>query len=265
MLNPKQNCHILYKHIYKNPRADTYFHSHVTYIMLVQLLYLFLMTGFPTKESAPSFIFLVNFFLFVDYIMSTDNDTTPALTPSPDQPPSPSPPVITTTEAHAEDPSAKTPSTDVNEETAAPQEPSNVNFEQERTFFETNKDNLKNKIASLQSELEEERKLADTLANKDAADDAELAKIRQFLETNSEEVNSLHDEVKKINDALKELVKNNKSKQEELKAQSVEYASLVNSDQARHLAGKIKDIRTFIGQLEDFLVKEGVQGPKSPQ
>ena len=197
--------------------------------------------------------------------MSTENDTTPALTPSPDQPSSPPPPVTATTETPNEETTNKTPSTDVNEETAAPQEPSNVNFEKERIFFETNKDNLKNKIASLQSELEEERKLADTLANKDAADDAELAKIRQFLDTNSEEISSLHDVVKNINAALKELVKNNKLKQEELKAQSEEYASLVNSDQARHLAGKIKDIRTVLGQLEDFLVKEGVQGPKSPQ
>ena len=197
--------------------------------------------------------------------MSTENDTTPALPPSPDQPSSPPPPVTATTETPNEETTNKTPSTDVNEETAAPQEPSNVNFEKERIFFETNKDNLKNKIASLQSELEEERKLADTLANKDAADDAELAKIRQFLDTNSEEISSLHDVVKNINAALKELVKNNKLKQEELKAQSEEYASLVNSDQARHLAGKIKDIRTVLGQLEDFLVKEGVQGPKSPQ
>jgi chromosome segregation ATPase len=193
--------------------------------------------------------------------MSTDSDTPSALTPSPEQPL----PVTTATEIPNVEISNKTPPTDVNEENTSPQVPSNVNFEKERAFFETNKDNLKNKIAYLQSELEEERQLADTLADKDAADDAELANIRQFLNTNSDEISLLHNVVKNINDALKELVKNNKLKQEELKAQNEEYASLVNSDQARNLAGKIKDIRTILGQLEDFLVKEGVQGPKSPQ
>ena len=68
-----------------------------------------------------------------------------------------------------------------------------------------------------------------------------------------------------LNNSLKTLVKSNKAKQDELKSQNEEYASLVNSESARALAGKIKHIRTILGQLEDFLVKEGVQGPKSPQ
>ena len=193
--------------------------------------------------------------------MSTDSDASPAPMPSPTQPL----PLTTSADTPNVEISNKILPADVNEENTSPQVPSNVNFEKERAFFVTNKDNLKNKIAYLQSELEEERQLSDTLADKDAADDAELANIRQFLNTNSEEISLLHDVVKNINGALKELVKNNKLKQEELKAQNTEYASLVNSDKARDLAGKIKDIRTILGQLEDFLVKEGVQGPKSPQ
>ena len=141
----------------------------------------------------------------------------------------------------------------------------NVHFEKEKDFFETNKDSLKNKIASLQGELEEEKKLAESLASKDVADDAELINIQTFLTNNSQEIHSLHNVVTNLNTALKELVKNNKAKQEELQKQSEEYASLINSETARALANKIKNIRTILGQLEDFLVKEGVQGPNSPQ
>ena len=204
--------------------------------------------------------------------MSNPDETPPALPADETTSPSPETPAVEEKATPAVE--EKAPETPTKEETPAPNvseekptttDDTNVNFEKEREFFNANKDNLKNKIASLQSELEEEKKLAETLHAKDVADDTELNNIRAFLDNNNDEISSLHDVVNNLSNSLKTLVKSNKAKQDELKSQNEEYASLVNSESARALAGKIKHIRTILGQLEDFLVKEGVQGPNSPQ
>ena len=218
-------------------------------------------------------IFLVKIILYIDYIMSNPDVTQPVLEPTADDTSSPPAEISSIEETTTETPivEEKVGEPPAEEESKDEEKPaekasdSNVNFEKEREFFNTNKDSIKNKIASLQSELEEEKNLSQTLTAKDVADDAELLKIQSFLSDNEGEINSLHDVVTHLNTSLKEMVKNNKEKQEELKNQSEEYASLVDSSTARDLAGKIKNIRTILAQLEDFLVKEGVQGPNSPQ
>lgn len=141
----------------------------------------------------------------------------------------------------------------------------NVNFEKEREFFENNRDNINNRIASLQREMTEEQNLSETLATRDATDGEELRKIRQFLSSNADEIASLHSTVTELETSLKELVSNNKMKSTELREQSAEYAALVNSDGSKNVAAKIKSIRTILQQLEDFLVREGVQGPNNPR
>ena len=57
-----------------------------------------------------------------------------------------------------------------------------VNFEQEKKYFETNKDMLQNKIVSLQQELVEEKELEILLDGKDVKKEEELKKIRDFIE-----------------------------------------------------------------------------------
>ena len=140
----------------------------------------------------------------------------------------------------------------------------NVNFEKEREFFESNKDNIKNRIASLQREVEEERRLSESLASRDVVDSEELNKIRTFLNNNKDEINTLHATTSNLESSIKDLVISNKAKAAQLRANNQEYAELVDSADSKALAAKIKSIRTILSQLEAFLVQEGVQGPNTP-
>ena len=137
-----------------------------------------------------------------------------------------------------------------------------VNFEQEKKYFETNKDMLQNKIVSLQQELVEEKGLEILLDGKDVKKEEELKKIRDFIENNNQQVEGLFLYVSKLCDELKTLVVKNKQKQKELEEDNEEYKNLINSYKARHLAQKIKHVRSTVEDLDHFLVQQGVKGPR---
>jgi len=137
-----------------------------------------------------------------------------------------------------------------------------VNFEQEKKYFEANKDMLQNKIVSLQEELVEEKELELLLEGKDVQKEEELKEIRDFIENNNQEVEGLFLYVCKLCDELKTIVTKNKQKQKEMEEDNEEYKNLVNSYKAKHLAQKIKHVRSTVEDLDNFLVKEGVKGAR---
>ena len=137
-----------------------------------------------------------------------------------------------------------------------------VNFEQEKKYFEANKNMLHNKIVSLQEELVEEKELGLLLENKDVKKEEELKEIRDFIDNNNQEVEGLFLYVCKLCDELKEIVIKNKQKQKEMEEDSEEYKNLIRSHKAKDLAQKIKHVRSTVEDLDNFLVKEGVKGAR---
>ena len=101
-----------------------------------------------------------------------------------------------------------------------------VNFEQEKKYFEANKNMLHNKIVSLQDELVEEKELGLLLENKDVKKEEELKEIRDFIDNNNQEVEGLFLYVCKLCDELKEIVIKNKQKQKEMEEDSEEYKKI---------------------------------------
>jgi hypothetical protein len=80
-----------------------------------------------------------------------------------------------------------------------------------------------------------------------------------------EDIENMHKNTMHLSTKLSDIVKSNKFKQNKLKEQNQRYNKLISSKQALELAKNVKYIRSTINNLEDFLVKEGVKGPKSHQ
>ena len=89
-----------------------------------------------------------------------------------------------------------------------------------------------------------------------------MKEIRDFIENNNQEVEGLFLYVCKLCDELKTIVTKNKQKQKEMEEDNEEYKNLVNSYKAKHLAQKIKHVRSTVEDLDNFLVKEGVKGAR---
>ena len=108
-----------------------------------------------------------------------------------------------------------------------------------------------------------ERELETLLETKDVTNEQELDKIKDFLNTNNKEVNDLFECVCDLSNELKSVILKNKNKQKELEEKNIKYKALIQSDEAIELTHKIKYIRTTVENLDHFLVKEGVKGPRN--
>ena len=151
----------------------------------------------------------------------------------------------------------------VAEPVAEPVENNNVNVEQEMAYYESNKEMILNKMADLQNELDEEENLKVVLDDKESLSESDVEKMEKFIKNNKDEIQMIYDNALRINTRLRDLVKHNKDKQEKMKARNEKYNELVNSNESLELARNVKYLKSTLNNLDDFLVKEGVKGPKS--
>ena len=88
--------------------------------------------------------------------------------------------------------------------------------------------------------------------NNNLKDNDDIEVIYQLLENNNLKINNYCDELIKIDKSIRELVKNNKH-QSDMKEQILKSSSFINYH------SKLKEVKTIIDNLDDFLIKNNIQ------
>ena len=115
----------------------------------------------------------------------------------------------------------------------------------------------KNKINKDIKEFEIELKKQQILANKFKNTDESkqmLDTCKKFIKDNSSIINKQHSKIFEINNNLKELIVENKKNAEINK----ELKELINSENYTQISSQMRELKSTISELKNFLVEEGI-------
>ena len=120
-----------------------------------------------------------------------------------------------------------------------------------------NKEDMKMFIESMKKELNEQQQLNAVLHSENIHSDIEY--LNAFLEENMEDMMNQVDELKSVKSDLEVVVKDNK----EMKAKEDDLKSLMDSDECRKVAEKLRDLKGMKQALKSFLVQQGIVSESS--
>lgn len=115
-----------------------------------------------------------------------------------------------------------------------------------------NKEDMKMFIDSMKQELNEQQQLNAVLHSENIQTDIEY--LNAFLEENMEDMMNQVDELKSVKADLEAVIKDNK----EMNAKEEDLQSLMDSEECRKIAEKLRDLKGMKQALKSFLVQQGI-------